>query len=367
MSKIFQALNKTGVEALEQAHGGIRKETAAVAEAPAEGVEMAHAATRPAPRTVEWKPVRDNAAPPAPLGPSARRGVFLAGKFRHMMQPKDPDRIQEAKAAALLAPPEPGAAPPVAQPRTATALAPRQPRIEIRTLPVVAAGGHPILPFDSQDSHVTEGYRKVRTHLMQAPSQPGVIVVSSPSQGDGKTLTAINLAGVLALKREASVVLVEADLRRGDIASRCGLPQGPGLGDYLAGRCKVEDALIRVEQMPNFYIITGGTHRANPVELLDSERWHNLVANLRRKFRFVIIDVPPMGLLADYDLVQAVADGVIVVVRQDHTNRATLKAALALVPPKKRLGVVMNAAREYYFQKRQEYGYYQSTYTTSKE
>jgi capsular exopolysaccharide synthesis family protein len=354
MSKIFQALNKSGVEGIEPLRPAARTATATVeADAPGQVEVAPGGAARPAPRTVEWKPGREPGAQPA-TGPAARRGVFLAGKFRHMMQPRE------------AAPSGGGAATAVPAPAPAnTALAPRQrSRVDIRTLPIMAASGHPILPFDSADTLVTEGYRKVRTHLLQLPSQPGVIVVSSPSQGDGKTLTSINLAGTLALKRDASVVLVEADLRRGDIAARCGLPQGPGLGDYLADRCKVEDALVRVEQLPNLYVIVGGQYRANPVELLDSERWHNLVANLRRKFRFVIIDVPPMGLLADYDLAQTVADGVIVVVRQDYTNRATLKAALASIPARKRLGVVMNAARETYFQKRQQYGYYQGTYTT---
>ncbi len=233
----------------------------------------------------------------------------------------------------------------------------------IRNLPVTAASDRPILPFDLGDSVVNEGYRKIRTQLLQTPTEPRVIVISSPSQGDGKTLTSINLAGALALKHDINCVLLDADLRRGDIAASCGLPEGPGLGDYLSGRCRLEDALIRVQQLPNLFVITSGEYRTNPVELLDSPRWLSLLDNLRERFRFVIIDVPPMGSLADYDLVEAASDGVILVVRQDHTTRNAVHSALQSVPPAKRLGIIMNAAVNPSYARRAGYGNHPNSYS----
>ena len=66
-----------------------------------------------------------------------------------------------------------------------------------------------------------------------------------------------------------------------------------------------------------------------------------LIENLRQRFRFVILDVPPMGSLADYDLVEAASDGVILVVRQDHTTRSAVQSALMAIPAVKRLGIVI--------------------------
>lgn len=94
----------------------------------------------------------------------------------------------------------------------------------LRTLPVRIPADAPILPFQPGHSHEGEQYRIARTKIIQHPNQPRAIVVTSAGSGDGKTVTAINLAGALALKSDAQVMLVDADLRRSSIASLLGLP-----------------------------------------------------------------------------------------------------------------------------------------------
>lgn len=316
------------------------------------------------PRLVEWRP------------PLERNGGSYAREWEKPapVRRESPKTFPVAESAAVPAHdpfPAPAARPAPASPATERHESglvlhlpkPAPPPVAIRNLPVTAASSRPILPFDLGDSVVNEGYRKIRTQLLQVPSEPRVIVISSPSQGDGKTLTSINLAGALALKHDINCVLVDADLRRGDVAASCGLPEGPGLGDYLGGRCRLEDTLIRVQQLPNLFVITSGEYRANPVELLDSPRWLALLDSLRQRFRFVIIDVPPMGSLADYDLVEAASDGVILVVRQDHTTRTALHSALQSVPAAKRLGIIMNSAVNPAYARRGGYGNYPPGYT----
>ncbi len=227
----------------------------------------------------------------------------------------------------------------------------------VRRLEIRASFQRPILPFNLQDAAASEGYRRIRTRLLLSKANPQVIVVTSPNPGDGKTLTSANLACAFALQPDLNVLLIDADLRMGGIAATFGMPRGPGLGDYLDGRCTVEDALIRAGQFPNLCLMTSGEHRSNPVELLDSARWRNLIAGLRQSFQFIFIDVPPMEILADYELAEQAGDGALLVVRENHTDRRAMRNALAAIPKGKMLGVVMNDAADFFAGKRAVYGY----------
>ncbi len=217
----------------------------------------------------------------------------------------------------------------------------------VRVLPFKITAGTPLFPFDSDQAHVAEQYRITRTKLLHDPRQPRVIVVSSSAPRDGKTITSINLAGVLALRPELKVVLVEADLRRAHIAGLLGFANTPGLSDVLSGKAALADALVRAEQCPNLFILPGGSWHGDATELLDSPAWRNLCETLRREFSYVVLDSPPMGVLADFELLQAVSDGVVFVIRPDHTNRAECKKALESLGTRKLLGVILNAAKEW--------------------
>lgn len=218
------------------------------------------------------------------------------------------------------------------------------PATNIRLLPIVASLGRPLLPFSLREPRATEAYRKLRTQLLLAEPPRRVVAVTSASGGDGKTLTSANLACSFALHPDIEVVVVDADLRSGNLDRTFGLPEGPGLGDYLAGHCRFEDAIVQTAQLPNLYLMTAGTYRRNPVELLDSRIWRELIAFLRASFRMVLIDVPPIGELADYEIAQHVCDGVLMVVRENHTSRTAMHRALRAIPKSKLLGVVLNGS-----------------------
>jgi capsular exopolysaccharide synthesis family protein len=221
------------------------------------------------------------------------------------------------------------------------------PGTQIRTLSLRIPAPSPLLPFEKGQWRPSEQYRTLRTKLSHHPRQPHLIVISSPESGDGKSVTAINTAGALALKSEGQVLLVDADLRKATIHTQLGLPQSPGLADVLAGVCTPEEALVRTKEFPNLHVMSSGTPPANPVELLDSAGWRTLCAELRDAFRYVIIDSPPVGTVADYELIQAVCDGVILVMRPDFTNRQLCKIALDFVPKDKFIGVVLNCVPDW--------------------
>lgn len=225
------------------------------------------------------------------------------------------------------------------QPRRAE----REPSISgIRTLPLRVEGKAPLLPFEESHWTASEQYRITRTKILQHPRRPRLIVVSSSGPRDGKSVTAVNLAGALSLKSEARILLVDADFRRSDIHVQIGLPQEPGLADLLEGKCTLEEVLIRAEQFPNLYVIPAGSPRKNPAELLDSSRWVATCDTFRRDFGHVVVDSPPIAAVTDYDLIQAVCDGVILVARPDHTDRKLCLKAIETVPKEKFLGVIMN-------------------------
>jgi len=226
----------------------------------------------------------------------------------------------------------------------------------LRTLPVRIRADAPILPFQPGHSHEGEQYRIARTKIIQHPDQPRLIVVTSPGSGDGKTVSAINLAGALALKSDAQIMLVDADLRRSSIATLLGLPQQPGLGEYLSGKCGLDDIIIRVEQFPNLCVVPAGKAIANPTELLDSPRWASVCAEFRRQSQFVIFDAPPLETVADYDLIAANCDGIVFVVRPERTNRKLCLQGLASVPEGKLIGVLMNCVNDWFLWRAK--GYY---------
>jgi capsular exopolysaccharide synthesis family protein len=204
------------------------------------------------------------------------------------------------------------------------------------------AEGAPLLPFDGADPVAAEQYKIARTRILQHPGKPRCLVVSSAQVDDGKSVSAVNLAGCLALKSQTSVLLVDADMRRSRLASQLGVPASPGLSEVLGGQCTLEEAAFRLDPMHGLYFLPRGERAASPAELLDSSRWRGLATMLKREFGFVVIDAPPIGLVADYDLVQDVADGVILVVRPDHTNRTLCMKTLASVPAEKMVGVLLN-------------------------
>lgn len=202
----------------------------------------------------------------------------------------------------------------------------------------------PLIPFDGRDPRAGEQYRILRTRIIQHALQPHVVVVSSAAPGDGKSTTAVNLAFALALRPEVKVLLIDADIRRGSIARELGIESAPGLAEYLTGTCEFNDVTVECASLPNLHVIPAGEGHSNPCELLDSDRWRSTCTWARSTYRFVIIDSPPIGAVADYELLQTVSDGVLLIMRPDNTKRLLAMRALQGIPKTKLIGVVLNCA-----------------------
>ncbi len=219
-----------------------------------------------------------------------------------------------------------------------------------------------LFPFDGAEPRAAEQYRIIRTKILLHPRPLRTLCVSSPQVGDGKSVTALNLAGALALKLGQSVLLVDGDFRRASLAEMLGVPVTPGLANVLAGECHWLEAVGRLDRVNNLYFLPAGRRPEHPAELYDSPVWPALCGELRRHFRSVIIDSPPVGLVADYDLIQAEVDGVILVVRPDHTRRDLCMRALSLVPAERLVGVVINMAPVWFLSRGSGHAYvYYST------
>lgn len=216
----------------------------------------------------------------------------------------------------------------------------------------------PIFPFEENQFLAAEQYRIIRTKILHHARKPKLLAISSATSGDGKTVSSINIAASFALKQDRPVLLVDADLRRPRIANLLGIPLTPGLSEVLAGRITFEQALIRTEQFPNLWVLPAGNDPGNPAELLDSPRWRLLVDRLRAQFDQVIFDATPVATVADYELLQLVCDGVIVVARPDHTRRQQCLDILKTIPKDKLIGIVLNCVEEWWLWKAPVYGYY---------
>lgn len=222
--------------------------------------------------------------------------------------------------------------------------------------------GSALRMMEDARSPTAEAYRNLRTSLLfAAPDQePQIILVTSSQQLEGKTTTAINLAYAFA-QAGAEVLIVDCDLRRPRVHRHFGLPDGPGVTDYLTGEAKVEDLLFTHRECPSLKVLTAGAMPTNPSDYLNSAEMRELLERVRRRFAYVVIDSPPAIPFADAPLLSTLADATLIVVNSRRTNRRAVKRVkerlLQLGSPL--LGVVLNnaepeAKHSYYYYRKEE-------------
>ena len=216
----------------------------------------------------------------------------------------------------------------------------------------------PLLPFDGSNARAEEQYRIIRTRISHAPAQPQMLLISSAMAGDGKTISALNIAAALSMQEDVRVLIADCDFRRSTLTKVLGLEPAPGLKEVLLGAVSIEEALVRMEQFPNLYFLAPGATTQNPAELLSTARWQAVQKTLCSEFRFMVIDAAPVGAVAEYELLQLACDGVLLVARQDYTDRQLLKKALDVVPPSKQLGVILNCVEDWFPWKTHSQYYY---------
>lgn len=174
---------------------------------------------------------------------------------------------------------------------------------------------------------VQEAYKLLRTNIMFSISeeQCKTIVVTSSIQGEGKSITSVNLAYALA-KNGMRILLMDCDLRLPTIAQKMKLRSKPGLTNYLYSGVEVDSILQKVNS--NLYVIPAGDIPPNPSESLESNGMKNLLRVVERVFDYIILDTPPVCAVADASILAKRASGVILIARQDVATFESVDSAL---------------------------------------
>ena len=193
-------------------------------------------------------------------------------------------------------------------------------------------------------SHAAEQYRAVRLAIETFRHERGTrtVAITSPGRGDGRTITALNLAGALAQAPDARVVLVEADLRHPAVGRALGVPSARGLSTYLLDATMDVDAVVARPSGVAFAVVPAGTASSMPYELLKSPRLASLLAALRDRFDYVVLDTPPVLPYPDVGILRDLVDGFVVVVRANRTPREMLRDCMNVVGRQRGLGVIFN-------------------------
>lgn len=224
-----------------------------------------------------------------------------------------------------------------------------------------------IVSFAKPKSQVSEAFRALRTSLLlsQADHPPQVILVTSALPREGKTTAAVNLAVTLAQLGDRTLIL-DSDLRKPGVRRVLNMSVGreTGLSSYLAGVASLDEVTFPHPQIENLVMLPTGPIPPSPADLLSSHRMRDAVSYLRQKYKFIVIDSPPIMAATDAVILSALTDGVLLVVRSGTTPKEAFTRTRDLLHAVKcrLLGVVLNAvdssAPDYYY----SYRYYPYAY-----
>jgi len=175
----------------------------------------------------------------------------------------------------------------------------------------------------------TEAYQNLRTGLIFSRRGDGgqVVLITGAAPGEGKTTTLLNLGRLLAAAGESTVV-IDCDLRRANLHLRLNVPREPGFTDFFVNPVDLS-GLVRSTRHKNLWIIPAGPLPPNPPALLARPELETALDQLRRHFRWILIDSPPVAAVTDALLLAHRADSTILVVQQNRIDRAVVKRALA--------------------------------------
>jgi len=210
-------------------------------------------------------------------------------------------------------------------------------------------------------SMAAESYRTLRSSLLLGDGADAkVLVITSALPCEGKTLTALNCAAVLA-QQGSKVLLVDADLRRSSLHHSLGIRREPGLGDVLDGHCEPNEAPVEVAEIPHLSVVSAGRPVEYPAEALASKPMAAALQMWRKNYDHVVVDTPPVAMVTDAVVLGAQADAVLLVAKASATTRQALRRTRdVLLRANARIaGVVVNGVDAAY--ERSYYGGYGHT------
>ena len=234
--------------------------------------------------------------------------------------------------------------------------------VKFGTRDVLAARVEPhLVAITEPRSSECEQFRALRTRILQAGEREHkrAFVITSAGMGEGKTLTALNLAWLLAQTDGATALVIDADLRQPCAADYLGIDCDFGLSEVLTGETKLTEAIVKL-QPSGLHLLPGGAAREDVAELLSGPRFGRLLDEARKMFDYIIIDAPPLGVFTDANLLINRADAALLVVRASVTRYSVVDRLLEQLPRERMLGVVLNRAEAkpaetaYYYQSRHQ-------------
>ena len=189
-----------------------------------------------------------------------------------------------------------------------------------------------IVAHHDRGGPITEEYRSLRTNLLaKCANGKFSYIVTSAEAGEGKTVTSLNLAVILAEQAERRTVIVDGDMRRARVAKLIHGAPGPGLADLLRGEAKLKDA-IQPTAYPNLFSIPATRTDQHEIgELLGRMEREAVFADLRRRFDYVIVDTPPINVASDAAILGQSAGEALLVVRMNKTRQESVERAIRLL------------------------------------
>ncbi|MCU4175942.1 GumC family protein [Carboxylicivirga sp. N1Y90] len=213
---------------------------------------------------------------------------------------------------------------------------------------------------DKPHSVISESFRAIRTKLKFMSSGAGAKIISltSTNTGEGKTFCAQNLASVFSISGKKTVLL-GFDLRKPRLTALFDLNGRDGLSNYLIGQCSIED-MIYETSYDNLFVIPAGPIPPNPSELISGDNTNTLFEYLRSNFDVVIVDSPPVGLVADARMLMQFSDNNLFVVRANYTLKEHMKLTVdnLIHDEVGNLGLIVNDVSL----NEKSYGYYSAEY-----
>lgn len=204
----------------------------------------------------------------------------------------------------------------------------------------------PVINYMDPPTFVAEQYRGLAVQVEERFNSRGyVLTVTSPEEGAGKTLTSLNLALTLTRGQERRVLLLEGDLWRPQLHTYFvpERPDRPGLQQVLEGRASLADAVVSHDGSSLDVLLSGASGVAGDV--MSSRRMSEVLSEARAAYEVVVIDSPPMVLLASARSLAARSDGVVLVLRAGQSKKHDIEKTLSALGPEKLIGAVLNCAR----------------------